>query len=211
MAMDLAQGLLVYSLVLCWERLAYGVVYHYTPTFRRVFNLGASGKADLSIMHTLVGTFKVVQVCTVAYDILSRVEWREALLRMEWAAVGSSITSNALAQPARLAAALLLLGFGQLLNVSIYSAIGSVGVHYGHQLGHDVPWCTGWPFTWLSNPQYIGVVLTFWGVYLFFAPTWPWGALAWYTIPLVISALYTASCNVLEAGTPRHTLGVKRA
>mmetsp|Transcript_14196 Transcript_14196/g.36756 ORF Transcript_14196/g.36756 Transcript_14196/m.36756 type:complete len:210 (-) Transcript_14196:340-969(-) len=209
--MGLVQALVMYSLVLCWERLAYGVVYHYTPTFRRIFNLGAKGKADLTIMHQLVASFKVVQIVTVAYDVLSRAAWGEQLLQMQWGAVGTIISNDLLAQPARLVAAIGLIGFGQLLNVSIYSAIGSVGVHYGHQLGHDVPWCTGWPFTWLSNPQYIGVVLTFWGVYLLLAPTWPWMAPEWYAVPLVISFWYTLSCNVLEAGTPRHTIGAKRS
>jgi hypothetical protein len=87
--------------------------------------------------------------------------------------------------------------------------VSQVGVHYGHQLGHEVPWCTSWPFTWISNPQYVGVVLTFWGIYLALAPAL--SDPAWFTIPLVISFWYFWSCNLLEAGTPRHTLRSARS
>ncbi|KAG8465894.1 hypothetical protein KFE25_005464 [Diacronema lutheri] len=189
-----AQALAVYAAVLGPERLVYGFVYHYTPSFRRLAGLGKSGKADLTIMHTLVSSFKVVQICAVASDLGPKLKWTLPL--------GALLADDA--SIARLAVGLALVAFGQLLNVSIYWAIGSVGVHYGHQLGHDVPWCTGWPFTWLSNPQYIGVVLTFWGIYLALAPAWT--DVAWFTIPLVISFWYFWSINLLEAGTPRHTL-----
>ncbi|KAJ1629803.1 hypothetical protein T492DRAFT_1008239 [Pavlovales sp. CCMP2436] len=149
-------------------------------------------------MHTLVSSFKVVQLLAVASDLGPKLKWSLPLAAM--LADSSSLV--------RLACGLVLVAMGQALNVSIYYAIGSVGVHYGHQLGHTVPWCTGWPFTWLSNPQYIGVVLTFWGIYLGLAPSWT--DLEWFLIPLVISFWYFWSCNLLEAGTPRHTLSAKK-
>lgn len=195
------QALALYALVLGPERLAYGFVYHFTPSFRRFAGLGKTGKADLTIMHTLVSAFKVVQLCAVASDLGPKLGWSLAPPLGRLSAADPS-------DLARFALGLALVAYGQLLNASIYWAIGSVGVHYGHQLGHDVPWCSGWPFTFLSNPQYIGVVLTFWGIYLALAPTW--GAYEWFCIPLVISFWYFWSCNLLEAGTPRHTLGGKR-
>jgi methylene-fatty-acyl-phospholipid synthase len=199
MPLAFPQALALYGAVLGPERLTYGFVYHYTPSFRRICNLGATGKADLTIMHTLVSTFKVVQILAVASDLGPKLKWSLPLAAM--VADESAML--------RLAVGLALIAFGQLLNASIYWAIGSVGVHYGHQLGHTVPWCEGWPFTFLSNPQYIGVVLTFWGIYLALAPSWT--DYEWFTIPLVISFWYFWSCNLLEAGTPRHTLGKKRA
>ena len=192
------QALALYGAILGPERLVYGFVYHYTPSFRRIAGLGATGKADLTIMHTLVSTFKVVQVCAVASDLGPKIKWTLPL---------DTILADT-SSMARLVMGLFLVVLGQALNVSIYRAIGSVGVHYGHQLGHHVPWCTGWPFTWLDNPQYIGVVLTFWGIYTALAPSWT--DLEWFTIPLVISFWYTMSCNILEAGTPRHTIGAKK-
>mmetsp|Transcript_18198 Transcript_18198/g.47454 ORF Transcript_18198/g.47454 Transcript_18198/m.47454 type:complete len:228 (-) Transcript_18198:1166-1849(-) len=65
------------------------------------------------------------------------------------------------------------LGFiaiGQLLNVATYAAIGDAGVYYGFKLGEKIPWCYGFPFnTGLRHPQYVGVVLTTWGIAMAFA------------------------------------------
>jgi methylene-fatty-acyl-phospholipid synthase len=59
---------------------------------------------------------------------------------------------------------LLLVGYGQALNVGIFKAIGHEGVYYGFKLGHTIPWFNGWPFDSVSHPQYVGSVLTVWGV-----------------------------------------------
>lgn len=53
---------------------------------------------------------------------------------------------------------------GQLLNSSVYKALGEKGVYYGAQLGHKLPWVVGFPFTVVSNAQYLGSVMTYWGV-----------------------------------------------
>ncbi|GFH15500.1 phosphatidyl-N-methylethanolamine N-methyltransferase, partial [Haematococcus lacustris] len=49
------------------------------------------------------------------------------------------------------------------LNVGIYKAIGKVGVYYGTRLGHTVPWVTGFPFSVVPHPQYVGSALSVWG------------------------------------------------
>lgn len=195
--MSLVSTFLLYGALLGPERLVYGFVYHFTPSFRKLAGMPSSGKADLTIMHALVSSFKVVQVATVLYDLLPKTGYTIPFGRM----FGDSESL------VRVAAGVVLVAIGQVLNVSIYQAIGSVGVHYGRELGHDVPWCEGWPFTVLSNPQYIGVVLTFWGIYMMLSPTW-WDV-EWYAIPLVISFWYAMSMNVLEAGTPVHKWGKK--
>ncbi len=41
---------------------------------------------------------------------------------------------------------------------------GHDGVYYGFKLGVKVPWVTGWPFNTVSHPQYVGSVLTVWGM-----------------------------------------------
>ena len=53
----------------------------------------------------------------------------------------------------------------QTLNVSMYNAIGKNGVYYGEKLGSKVPWCTSFPFSVVSHPQYVGSVLSIWGVF----------------------------------------------
>jgi methylene-fatty-acyl-phospholipid synthase len=59
---------------------------------------------------------------------------------------------------------LTMVGIGQVLNVAIYNAIGRAGVYYGFKLGSPVPWHTGFPFNVVSHPQYVGSVLTVWGL-----------------------------------------------
>ena len=46
----------------------------------------------------------------------------------------------------------------------MYKAIGKEGVYYGEKLGRKVPWCTSFPFSVVSHPQYVGSVLSIWGV-----------------------------------------------
>ena len=52
----------------------------------------------------------------------------------------------------------------QALNMSIYDAIGGVGVYYGTRLGVHVPWHKGFPFNFVAHPQYVGSVMTIWAV-----------------------------------------------
>lgn len=61
-------------------------------------------------------------------------------------------------------ACLVLVGYGQSLNVGIFQAIGHDGVYYGFKLGKKIPWVTGWPFDTVSHPQYVGSVLSIWGM-----------------------------------------------
>jgi methylene-fatty-acyl-phospholipid synthase len=54
--------------------------------------------------------------------------------------------------------------YGQSLNAGTFSAIGRAGVYYGCKLGVSVPWVTGWPFDAVAHPQYVGSVLSVWGL-----------------------------------------------
>ncbi len=65
---------------------------------------------------------------------------------------------------------LQLILFGQLLNFSIYDAIGKNGVYYGNKFGVSIPWCTGFPFNvFTAHPQYCGAVATVFGVIVLLA------------------------------------------
>lgn len=66
--------------------------------------------------------------------------------------------------PAHLALGLTLGIIGQILNISIYRAIGHAGVYYGFKLGHKIPWVNGFPFNVVSHPQYVGSILSIWGM-----------------------------------------------
>lgn len=84
---------------------------------------------------------------------------------------------SALLQPAKLPTAL-----PQILNAGIYAAIGKAGVYYGFKLGRKVPWHTGFPFNLgIAHPQYVGSVMTVWGV----------GGLLWTQAPANFGILLT--------------------
>ena len=72
-----------------------------------------------------------------------------------------------------------LIAGGQTLNAGIYKAIGHVGVYYGFKLGHKVPWVDGFPFNVVQHPQYVGSVMSVWGVV----------ALVWTQSPIGIAML----------------------
>lgn len=55
---------------------------------------------------------------------------------------------------------------GQFLNYTVFHRLGRVGVFYGSRFGHVVPWCTEFPFSVLRHPQYVGAVLSIWGLFL---------------------------------------------
>ena len=59
-----------------------------------------------------------------------------------------------------------LVAAGQALNAGVFYRLGSVGVFYGNRFGYDVPWCNAFPFSVTAHPQYVGTMLTIWGVFL---------------------------------------------
>jgi len=59
-----------------------------------------------------------------------------------------------------------LIVVGQVLNWSVFYRLGTVGVFFGDRLGHEVRWSRGFPFSVLSHPQYVGTVLSIWGLFL---------------------------------------------
>ncbi len=81
---------------------------------------------------------------------------------------------------------------GQLLNWSVFYRLGRVGVFFGDRLGHPTPRCAGLPFTLLSHPQYVGTVLTIWG--LFLATRFPQGD--WFLIPALETAYYVVGAHL---------------
>ena len=90
--------------------------------------------------------------------------------------------------PPVLAAAVSLIGIGQFLNLSVFYRLGTVGVFYGVHFGYAVPWTRAFPFSfaWLKHPQYVGTVLSIWG--LFLAARYPHPD--WWALPLLESVYY---------------------
>lgn len=67
--------------------------------------------------------------------------------------------------PAKLISGGFLICCGQWLNTAVWNTLGINGVCYGFKLGRSVPWITGFPFNiGVANPQYVGSVLTNFGI-----------------------------------------------
>lgn len=76
--------------------------------------------------------------------------------------------------------------------MSMYNAIGKKGVYYGEKLGSRVPWCTSFPFSVVSHPQYVGSVLSVWGVFALVqsqGPSTLWLVAAYWSALYVITGL----------------------
>jgi hypothetical protein len=60
----------------------------------------------------------------------------------------------------------VLIGSGQLLNLSVYNALGTKGVYYGNLFESELPYITSFPYNLgIQNPQYVGCILTLFGLY----------------------------------------------
>lgn len=89
-----------------------------------------------------------------------------------------------------------LICFGQLLNVATYRALGKAGVYYGFKLGRKIPWVTSFPFNiGLSHPQYVGSVLTIWGIFAL-TTTPAHERRGWITTAAIWTLFYTATALI---------------
>jgi methylene-fatty-acyl-phospholipid synthase len=87
---------------------------------------------------------------------------------------------------------------GQALGALVFYRLGRVGIFYGDRLGHDVAWCTAFPFTVLSHPQYVGAVMTIWGVFLIARFPHP----DWYLLPVLETVYYVVGTRLEGASRP---------
>ena len=88
----------------------------------------------------------------------------------------------------------ILIIIGQMLNLSVFVQLGTVGVFYGNKFGYYVPWCQGFPFSLFRHPQYVGTVLSIWGFFL--AMRFP--NEDWYVVPMLETGYYLIGCYFEE-------------
>eukprot|EP00406_Dinophysis_acuminata_P052296 CAMPEP_0179298624 /NCGR_PEP_ID=MMETSP0797-20121207/46087_1 /TAXON_ID=47934 /ORGANISM="Dinophysis acuminata, Strain DAEP01" /LENGTH=189 /DNA_ID=CAMNT_0021008013 /DNA_START=51 /DNA_END=617 /DNA_ORIENTATION=- len=162
------------------ERIVYGAIYHFPDGFKKLCQDQVKGLLEYDgglfwmVAKQIGVVIKVFQFGVVGYDVLFRLTFH--------------------LDPALLLVGLAMVGLGQLLNMAVFKELGAAGVYFGHQFGYDVPWVEGFPYNLgISDPQYWGVVLTIWGLYLAVAPTWnvlsghfvvPWVELFWYVMSM---------------------------
>ena len=131
------------------------------------------GKPVLAVGR-LFAVFKVVQAGTFAW-------W--------WAAHSDANGLRLASEPLPLGLGLALIAAGQGLNASVFHRLGLIGVFYGDRFGYTVPWCRAFPFSILAHPQYVGAVMTIWGVFL----AMELASGAWYQLPVIETVYYTVS------------------
>jgi Phospholipid methyltransferase len=165
---------LIATALLGLERYCYLAVWRAPDAFRRAIATWAGPDADpvAALANVFVG-FKVLQAVVFA----------------GWCLIYGR---GDLFPPGRGLAPLLagggLVVAGQLLNAAVFAKLGTIGVFYGNRFGHEVRWRSGFPFSWLRHPQYVGTVATIWGVFLitrFPAPDW-------IVLPLIETVYYVA-------------------
>lgn len=165
--------------LLAIERVAYIWISQRPDAFRRVAaSLAQAAAADpITTVRSLFVGFKALQIGVFLW----------------WCYVfGGGVLRPADASPAVIALGVGLIGIGQILNISVFRHLGTTGVFYGTRFGHAVPWRDGFPFSVFKHPQYVGTVLSIWG--LFLVMRFP--NADWMLLPLLETAYYSIGAHL---------------
>jgi hypothetical protein len=185
------------------ERTLYGYIYHFPLHFKGSCKTGKFGSSIQHIpeywkcMMTLGAYIKVFQFSVILYDLtMHQGSLVTSVLQ------GDSNVMDVLSYP-RVLLGLLLIGAGQVLNIAVFRALGAIGVYYGHELGYEVPFVQCFPYnTGISDPQYWGVVLCIWGLYVLFGIP---GATSW-IVPIQELFWYGMSMKLIEHNNGKRLL-----
>ena len=165
--------LLVSALLLSFERITYFLVSRYPDGWCRLCQRPplASFGGPVNALHGLFYAFKAIQGAVFLY-------W--------WMVFGDTWIPLPTAEGIALIVGVLLIGAGIFLNGIVFNRLGRTGVFYGAQIGYDVPWITGFPFSVMRHPQYLGALFCIWG--LFVVMRFPHDD--WFYLPLMETAFY---------------------
>jgi len=165
------------ALLLSLERLAYVVIWRAPERFHSVCDrAGPSLEDPVAALEALFLLFKTIQIGVFvwwcwAFGPLPPFMWGGRLVPVS--------------------AGALLVTAGQALNASVFFRLGRVGVFYGSRFGRYVPWCRRFPFSWFEHPQYVGAVLSIWGVFLVMR----FPADDWLALPVLETVYYLAGAR----------------
>jgi len=107
------------------------------------------------------------------------------------------------ASPAAVVGVALVL-VGQTLSTLVFYRLGWIGIFFGDRLGYAVSWCRAFPFSVLAHPQYVGAVMTIWG--LFLITRFPHED--WVLVPALETALYMVGAHLEGVGFRPVVVGV---
>lgn len=159
------------ALLLAVERVTYVLVWRNPSRFVAVCDRRLGGMDPVDALEWLFRAFKGIQVGVFVAWCL----WHD----------GGALRLHGTA-PLPLAVGLALVAIGQALNYAVFRRLGRVGVFYGVRFGHEVPWCTAFPFSVIRHPQYVGALLSIWGLFLVARYPQP----DWLLLPLLETVYY---------------------
>lgn len=185
---DFILPLLLASSLLSIERISYVLIWRKPREFARWAARTRIAGGPVRALERLFCVFKFLQLLVFS-------SWIFAFSDSSVPFPTGSIVSQSVA------AGLILAG--QLLNFSTFWQLGRKGIFYGARFGHDIPWRTGFPFSVCPHPQYLGTVMSIWGVFLLFR----YPGTDWYLIPFVETVFYMLGAY-LEKSDPNQTTNI---
>lgn len=163
--------------LLAVERLTYVWVWRNAAAFRAWCERDVGRPRDpVQVLQVLFTAFKLLQAGVFVWWGLAHGDGRLWPLPAPWPAV---------------VAGAALVAFGQSLGLAVFVRLGRLGVFYGNRFGHQLPWQRGFPFSWFAHPQYVGAVVSIWGVFLMTRYPHP----DWAVLPLLETAYYMAGAH----------------
>jgi len=171
--------LVLSSLLLGIERVGYWWVWNHPNRFAAAVRRWAqlsSGDPVFALRRMFFG-FKAIQITVL-------VGWCMLF--------GGSLLPLPTAPTTALVGGVVLLLLGQVLNLSVMWRLGNEGVFYGNRFGRPIEWQTGFPFSLLPHPQYLGALLSVWGFMLIMRYPNP----DWIALPLISTAWYAWGTQV---------------
>lgn len=179
------------------ERILYGWCYIGTNSFKRSCQNGIVSKVIHSVpkdedywrhMQQLGAYVKVFQLSIIIYDLLFWEGNNNKVVVMMIMSSTKLVDLNA----TQIIAGLVLVVMGQTLNIAAFRALGVKGIYYGYEMGYPMKRVTTFPYNIpLSDPQYWGVLLTIWGLYIAMGATN-------FLVPCLEVFWYLMSMKVLE-------------
>lgn len=176
--MDIVFGIGCAAL-LALERLTYWYAWAWPRRFAaRVRSVsGGRGADPVMALKSLFHVFKLIQVAVLfAWCVWFADSW------LPWPTAPLPAMLSGLA----------LIGFGQVLNFGVMIRLGNEGVFYGNRFGRNVAWQTGFPFSLVAHPQYVGALMSVWGFML--AMRFP--NTDWIILPLVSTVYYALGARL---------------
>lgn len=171
------------AVLLSLERVAYVWIARSPERFNALCAGACAGAATdpVVVVRRLFYLFKGVQIGVFVWWCLV---WGDGAIRVD-------ATAGVVALGA------LIVIVGQALNVAVFFRLGNA-VFYGAEFGRPVPWITGFPFSIVRHPQYVGTVLSIWGAFAILRSPHA----DWWLLPALETVYYAIGAHFERAAGP---------